>query len=361
MASVENRVMAGVIAYAGVMGKCPGVTGAHLCGGTKNAFALVSVRLWQYHGIAAGGDAYDCFSMTSVSQRGSLLRGMAWMFLSALSFTIETTLMKMLGPEWPAGVQMVWRQSSALLLLLPLIVHQRRTIFSVSRPWLIVVRSLATTAGLLCSIHAVSHLPLATANAMSFIRPLLVAALAVLLLGERFGRWRALAIGLGFSGVIVMAAPSITSADPLPYATAFGAAVFFAISIISIKSMSADHNPYTMTVYGSLLGLVFAMPFALLHWRWPDPTEMLMLFGIGAASIGTALFYVYGFANADASLMGNMDYLRLPLAAIAGIIFFSDWPTQRTIIGSAIIIAAVILLSYAQGREKPALPVGETG
>lgn len=96
--------------------------------------------------------------------------GALWMLGSAISFTIEASLLKALGADYSPAVIRFWRQGVAVLLLAPLIGCNWGSTFATTKLGLILVSSVTGVLGVWLSIAAYSQLPLADANALSFTR-----------------------------------------------------------------------------------------------------------------------------------------------------------------------------------------------
>ena len=106
------------------------------------------------------------------------LRGALWMLASALGFTVMTTLIKFLGPGYPAALQTFYRQLAGVIVLLPLIARDWRAAFRTTRPGILIFRSSAGVLALIMGFYAYQKLPLADANALSFTRTLWLVPLA---------------------------------------------------------------------------------------------------------------------------------------------------------------------------------------
>lgn len=278
--------------------------------------------------------------------------GIVWMLLAALFFTAESVLIKHLGPIWPAPLQLFWRQTSALVLLLPLILTSGVSLWKVSSPDLVFFRSASGCAGLLCSIYAIAHLPLATANALSFTRPIMLALLAALFLGERLTAMRLAALGLGLVGVGIMLGPDVANIETdLAFAAALAAALLFAASLLSIKMMTADHQPATLLVYGVVLSLMLVSPIAVSDWRVPQGHEVWLFLAMGAASLGTIFCTIRALAAAQASFVAQLDYIRLPLALLAGMVLFAEPADGFTLAGAGLIVAGAWIASRGSGGD----------
>ena len=150
-------------------------------------------------------------SQTSHSEQSSdNVTGALWLILSGLCFTVFLVLAKILSSSQSPAVLAFLRSFVGVLLVLPIILRRGRSVLRVTRPGLVLTRSLVGTAAFLCSLLAISdayQLPLSQFNAISFSRALFVTLLAAWILRERVGPWRWGALFVGFFGVLVMVLP----------------------------------------------------------------------------------------------------------------------------------------------------------
>lgn len=280
----------------------------------------------------------------------------AWMMASILANTAELLLIHWLGPNWPAPLQLFWRQGAALLILSPLIVRAGRAAFVTDSPKIILFRSVCATSALGFWIYATSHLPLATATTLSFTRPLWIVLLAWLLLGEHVGLFKAVAVSLGFVGVLIMVQPGASSGPPLAQGAAILASLLFAFSFVSIKAMTNSNGPLVIMVYSCLLGVLFTAAPAAVLWRTPSVTEALLLCGLGVTSLTAFGCLLKALSLQGAASLMPLDYLRLPLATLLGLAFFGERPGMAALAGGALILAsaATTALGDRVARKQPA-------
>lgn len=277
----------------------------------------------------------------------------AWMLASVLLSTGEMVVVHELGPGWPPMLQLFWRQGAALFLLLPFVLRDPRAALRTSRPGTLLFRSVAAMSALALTIYALTRLPIANATALSFTRPLWIVLLAALMLGERVGRWRAGAIAVGFAGTLVMLAPSLSSDDPaahdlLGQAAVLGAALLFALSVVSMKSMSADNDPMVIMVYGMIFGILVSVVPAWFQWRTPTPLQAVQLGALGVFSLTAFVCFLKALTCGDAIAIVPFDYLRLPLAMGAGLVFFGEQTSIHALAGGGMIIAATLSVTLRE-------------
>lgn len=189
---------------------------------------------------------------------------------------------------------------------------------------------------------ALSLIPLAQVVAIEFTMPIWTALLALAFLGERITVWKALAIALGLVGVVLIARPD-SSGLGSGQLIALAAAVGFAVSVILVKSLTRSDGPvqiiFWMLIVQSLLG---AVP-ALLAWRTPSAAAWGWV--VLVAFCGTFSHYCMTRAmqHADATVVVPMDFLRMPLTAIAGWLIYAERMDLLTITGSVLILAGNFL------------------
>jgi drug/metabolite transporter (DMT)-like permease len=210
------------------------------------------------------------------------------------------------------------------------------------RPWLHVARNVVHYAAQYGWFAALTLIPLAQVVSIEFTMPIWSALLAVAFLGERMNPWKTLAIALGILGVGLIVRPASTGLSA-GQAIALAASVGFAVSVIMVKSLTrSDHVVaiiFWMLVVQSLLGL---LPAAL-AWRWPSATVWGWI-GV-VAFCGTFSHYCMARAmrHADATVVVPMDFVRVPLTAMAGWLVYAERIDLLTVVGVVLILTGNLL------------------
>lgn len=274
--------------------------------------------------------------------------GAWWMFLSAITFTLMTTLVKFLGNDYPATVQTFYRQLAGTILLLPLMAKHGRAAFIADRFGLLLFRAAATVGGFILTFESFRLLPLADANAISFTRILWVVPIAVFFLRERVGPMRLAATVIGFAGILVMMPPEASGGIGWPQLAALGGALLLAFANVSAKSMTSSHGTLTLLVWASVLGAVLSLPPALAEWRWPSLLDLALLSVMGVAGVLNQYFSLLGLKVGDATAVIPIDYSRLVMAAAVGFVLFNEMPDANTIIGAAIIVSSTLFILWRE-------------
>lgn len=290
------------------------------------------------------------------ARQNNALRGALWMVACAFFYTVETSIIRALGPGWPSPVTLFWREVATCTALLPLVIYLRGAPLRTRQPKMLLFRSVTGTIGLLLSIYAIARLPLATATTLSFTRPMWIAVLAAVFLGEAMHRWKAASLIIGFAGVVWIVRPGGDIADPLAAMADIAAAFVFAASLVSIRYMTSSESTLTILVYGQLLGLILTTPLAIYFWRTPNGQELAILLSVGLVSLGTTFSYIRALTLADASVAGPLEYLRLPFAMVAGLLLLGEVPQSATLIGAGLILSGAALGLFGERRKQSEPP-----
>jgi drug/metabolite transporter (DMT)-like permease len=203
-------------------------------------------------------------------------------------------------------------------------------------------RNLVHYAAQYAWFAALTMIPLAQVVAIEFTMPIWIILLAAAFLGERITAWKVLAVALGLLGVGLIVRPGAAGLSP-GQLVALAAAVGFAVSVTMVKSLTRTDSAlaiiFWMLVVQSLLGL---LP-ALWVWRWPSPAVWAWV-GL-VAFCGTFSHYCMARAmrHAEATVVMPMDYLRVPLTALAGWWIYAESLDLFTVAGTALILGGNLL------------------
>ena len=191
---------------------------------------------------------------------------------------------------------------------------------------------------------AIGLLPLAQVIALEFTSPLWVVLLAPLILGERLTGRRLFAAGLGFGGILIVARPDMGNINTGVLAAA-GAAVFFALTTLLTKRLTKGETLITILFWLTLMQLVFGLVTALAdgQMRLPTAQSLPWLALIGVAGVLAHLCLTMALSLAPASFVAPVDFVRLPLIAMVGALFYSEPLSLPVFIGGGIILAAIWL------------------
>ena len=292
------------------------------------------------------------FSRLSPNTRGAI-----WVLMSGVTFVAMTTLVKHLSGDYPSHVQNFYRQTGSLIVAIPFLLRSPGQVLFVPRSTMpaLFMRSLLATIGMILLLYSYEAMPMAEANALSFTRPLWVVLLAVLFLRETIGPSRIAAVLMGFVGVVIIMRPWGTYVEiGWPHVAALFSAVCLAGTITGVKSLTKNLSASSILVWSSIMGELLSLPFALADWRWPSPGDLIPLFLIGLLSAANQVLFIKGMAVGEAAVLAPIDYARLELSVIAGLLVFGEWPDAFTWIGAGVIVVSTLYITIREIQSKRA-------
>ena len=186
--------------------------------------------------------------------------------------------------------------------------------------------------------------------------PIMIAALAAVLLGERPTPRLALALGLGVAGTaLLVAAPVAGTAAPRPLSgvvLALGAGLAYALYVVLAKAALARTAPLplaalTFVVAAVLLAPALATPGAArqLALGWPGLLYLGALTTAGAYAV-----YMAGLRHVTAAAAGVASLLEPLTATLLGVMVFGEQLGVAGWAGALLLLGALVLLALAERR-----------
>ena len=219
------------------------------------------------------------------------------------------------------------------------------------RPGIHLLRGALSVLATLAFIWSLGRLPLAEATALMFVAPLLLALLAVPILGERPRRADAATLGVGLLGMLLIVRPGTAAFQPAALA-ALLAALLYALTMIAGRWIDARDSVWTVLVYVPLISLVLCA-FTLLQ-DWPErEAGDALAFAVSAlcGTLGVTLI-PQSFRMAPAALVAPFEYTALIWASLFGWSVFGAVPAMWTWIGAAVIAAGSLGMTWAERRRR---------
>jgi len=171
------------------------------------------------------------------------------------------------------------------------------------------------------------------------------------LLRERVGARVALAVLLGFAGMVAVVRPSFGGEIPVALIATVGA-VFYALAMIWLRKIGPGESHEAVVLHFSLVASVTFLALSIPVWRWPGWPSAGFLLGAGLAGGGAQIAMTRAYSLARAAPVAAMSGLSIVFTYLLAIPVFGDQPTAWQVAGSFLVIAASLLLTV---RPAPAL------
>ena len=274
--------------------------------------------------------------------------GILFMLAASAMFVASDSTAKYMSASFVV-VQILWARYTFHLIYLTVLTKPRdyRRLVATGAGGLQFVRSFSILASSVCFYVALKYIPLATAAALSFTWPLVVTALSVLLLGERVGIRRWLAVVVGFGGAMIVIRPGF-GIDHWAAFMPFGTALFYGLYQICTRKVSPVDSPQTSLFYTAVLGALVLNGVVPFYWQPPDATGWLLLLGLPVFSISGQYLIIRALTVTPAAVLAPYAYVYLVFAGFAGFLVFGDTPDGYTILGSVIITGSGLFIFFRE-------------
>jgi drug/metabolite transporter (DMT)-like permease len=188
---------------------------------------------------------------------------------------------------------------------------------------------------------ALPLIPLAQLFALEFTSPIWVLLLAPLILGESLTLRKLAIAALGFIGVLIVAQPEIGAVN-IGILAAGSAAIGFAGAAILTRKLTAQNSLTKILFFLTGLQILFGLLCAGYDGdiALPDLATAPWLIVIGAAGLAAHFCMTKSLSLAPASLVMPVDFARLPLIAVIGVVFYDESLDLYLVLGAILILVA---------------------
>ncbi|MDG1288391.1 MAG: DMT family transporter [Lentibacter sp.] len=272
---------------------------------------------------------------------------------------------KLIGQSVALGPMLLLRFAVQVVLLAPFIVLSLR-------PWRLSPRVLGFCAlrtglhmaGIGLMFTALRHMPLADAIAIVFVLPFLNLFLGRVLLNETVGAARLFACIVGFTGTLFVIQPSFAAVGRYALLPLLVALLFSGFMLIT-RHISQETDPIGLQFISGLMATAFMLPLFVLGsaaelgdltWATPNSLEWGLLLAVGALGTLAHLLMTWSLRYAPSATVSPIQYVEIPIAALIGLLIFSDLPNALASFGMSLTIAAGLFTMFVEGTSQRRSP-----
>ena len=175
-------------------------------------------------------------------------------------------------------------------------------------------------------------------------------------MSEKIGKYRWLAVLIGFIGVIIITQPGISNLN-FYYIYPIIFCLGMSYVAIAIRQLSSSEPVWLISFYFSvaisILGL-FTIPFG---WVMPSLIDFILLCMIGLLGGIANLLLGQSYKLSEVSLVTPLKYLSLVFAIVFGYFIWNEIPTSKTLVGALLVIVSSIIIFRREMYLKKKLSV----
>jgi len=243
----------------------------------------------------------------------------SWMLVAGFLFATMGVLVKLGSAQFGSAELAFYRSLVSFVAILGVVRVRRGT---VRTPYLgmHLVRSAVGAISLMAYFHAISQLPLATAQTLNYTSPIFLAIATIVLLGERFSGRLLAAILLGFAGVALLLQPTFREGKESAALIGLASGVLSAWAYLSVRTLGRLGEPdWRVVFWFGLVGSVLCAGWQAATGRFHPVTaeNVWILLGIGLAGTLAQLAMTRAYRTGNTLAVGALSYSTLVFGALA--------------------------------------------
>ena len=217
-------------------------------------------------------------------------------------------------------------------------------------PWLQIARSVLLISEICIMVLAYTRIGLINTHAIFAVCPLLVAGLAMPILGEKVGwrRWTAIIIGMVGVAIILQPDGGVFALDSfLPLISAF----MFALYSLLTRLATRDEPAFISFFWSGIIGCVLMTLIGLPYLTMMPPFDLLMIAVYSFLALFGHYLLIRSYSIAEASALQPFAYLQIVFVTVIAMLVFDEVLRANVIIGGGIVILAG-LFTVIRSRQK---------
>jgi drug/metabolite transporter (DMT)-like permease len=271
--------------------------------------------------------------------------GLAYILLSVFFASLMVILIKHLSESMNIYTILFYRGFFGFIFVLIFFLKIDFNILYTKRIHIHLIRSIVNALALYFWFTSLTLSTLADVSAIGNSAPIFATLLAVLFMKEKIILSRMYAILFGFIGVIIILNPNFTDVN-IGHYYALIAAILWGFLVVFLKNLTKTENAFSVIFYFQLF---LFLSFGILFYDYIElPTNINFIYILLLALFGnlSQICYFQALKFKDITFISPFEYLRFLFLTIFGIIFFYEYPSIGTYIGSIIIFFGILILNY---------------
>jgi S-adenosylmethionine uptake transporter len=278
-------------------------------------------------------------------------KGILAIFAAMTLFAISDALLKLAMGSVPAG-QLLFVRGFVLIAGFGFVAW-RAGAFAVPGALVernSVVRGVLEGFAALAFVAALAHVPLALNAAINMATPLMALPIAAIVLGERFGWRRVLAILVGFAGVLLILRPSTEGVD-FWLAISFVSAILCAVRDVFTRRIPAGFPSASVTLTTVICVCAVGGAATLAEgWAPMDARAWIAIFASAAISGTGQHLMVLSMRWGEVAVVSPFRYSGIFASTLVGWAVWGDLPDALAWVGIGLIVGAGLYALWRDGK-----------
>jgi drug/metabolite transporter (DMT)-like permease len=294
----------------------------------------------------------------------SRYKGIVYMLLAALGFSVMGGAAKSLKESFGAGQLVFWRNAIGLLALAPGLLLKPPVQKGGKLPRLI-FRGIMGAIALYTLLYCILHIPLGTAMSYNLTSALFIAIFSFFLFGEYHGKKVLLAVLLGFAGMLLIYKPIMHF--PWYYHLAgLISGIVSAIAYLTLGRLAGYYDPRVIVLSFLLSGFIIPLITMLIHyttglpvdglfiiaWQWPEGKQWIAILILGLAALFGQYFVTKAYGSDKAGIVSVFGYANIVYSVFIGMALGDAFPDWVSLLGILCIISSGVIISLVKRKTS---------
>lgn len=258
-----------------------------------------------------------------------------WMLISVISFCIMAIGIKEMS-DTINSFQIIFFRS--LIGLFTILIFFRNKL---SRPTYSIIkehlfRNIFHLSGQYGWIIGITYLSLAEVTAIEFSVPIWILIIAAVFLKEKMTKSKTASILLGFVGVLIIIRPGFGVINTKSIIVLLSA-ISYAIAHTSTKKLTEKYTPLDIVLIMCLIQIPISFALTVTEINLPNIKDFSFLLIVGISAIIAHFTMAKAMMNDDISAIISIDYFRLPILIILGVLIYNETFSPIYLIGGTLI------------------------
>lgn len=272
--------------------------------------------------------------------RGPLLYAIAVMF-----GVLIDVIVKELSTRHETATIFFARCAGALVVLLALHYRDLGT-FKTQKLRFHLLRGALSNIGVMLFFYSLGELPLVLAYVIAMSAPLMMTAMAGIILREATGKAAWIKVCIGFTGILISVAPQLwgsSNGSLIGLAACIVGTVGYAAAALAIRPLTATESSGAITLYPMLMGAVLAGLYVLPQAdHLPSGIDLALMLTLALSSATANLLIAKAFSLAPVARLAPLEYTALVWGVVMGFAWFHEIPTAWVLGGAGVVVWATL-------------------
>jgi len=152
---------------------------------------------------------------------------------------------------------------------------------------------------------------------------------------------------LGLAGTLIILRPGAGVFHPAALVMLLGS-LFYAGNMIFTKRLSSTESPLAVTFWMSIVQLPVTLIAAWYAWVAPGLSDVPWILVIGMGSFAAHYSMTRAMKLAEATVVVPIDFIRMPLIAVVGAMFYAEPFDIMVLVGATVIFVGTY---YSLSRD----------